>query len=72
MKVMMASNEMFYRDSKGRKRSDWIHEEILDNPEADLHFREGSIRRNRDRWSRGQLVEVFGEKAVQAVLKEKT
>lgn len=39
------SNECFYLRADGTKGDDWIHEEILNNPEADAHFREGAIRR---------------------------
>ena len=35
----MESNEMFYRDKDGKKCDSGLHEDILDNPEADLFSR---------------------------------
>jgi hypothetical protein len=39
------SDEFFYIDANGKKSDALLHEELLDNPEADLAGRTGTARR---------------------------
>lgn len=41
----MDSSEFFYLDDEGRKRDDWMHEEILNKPEADRAIAKAAIKR---------------------------
>ena len=45
LKAKHACEEAFYWRADGTKGDDWIHKEILDNPEADKAFRDSVIRK---------------------------
>lgn len=55
------AGECFYLDEHGRRRDDWIHEEMLDNPEAERLTQIAAARAAIARgMSREQALSLFG------------
>lgn len=57
----MTSNEMFYVDEDGKKQDAELHEEMLDNPEADAYFREVSRKWALNNLSAETYQSIYGD-----------
>ena len=55
---------IFYRDEKGKKQDDWIHDEILQQPVADLATRAQTVGRLSKKFDRAVLADLYGKDAV--------